>query len=134
MITMRCAPNMSRTIHALRGVRGQARKEFHAATERSFSEFAAHDAALLDSDDFLGGTFRRSDDLPKVTDAELAALDSMLERHGLARVLRSIRELCDGRGNVGAVSESFEGEQGSDEWKAHADALENLLTTLRGLS
>jgi len=125
---------MSRTIHHLRGVRGQARKEFHAATERSFSEFAAHDAALLDSDDFLGGTYRRSDELPKVTDGELAQLDAMLERHGLARVLRSIRELCDGRGDVGAIGESFEVEQGSEEWKGSADALENLLTTLRGLS
>lgn len=131
---MRCAPNMSRTIHALRGIRGQARREFHAETERTFSEFAAHDVALLESDDFLGGTFRRSDELPKVTDAELAQLDAMLERHGLARVLRSIRELCDGRGDVGLGSDSFEAEKGGDDWKGHADALESLLATLRGLS
>ena len=125
---------MSRAIHYLRGVRGKERKAFHEATERSFSEFAAQDAALLESDDFLGGTYRRSDELPKVTDAELSQLDAMLERHGLARVLRSIRELCDGRSDVGTVADSFEVEQGSDEWKGHADALENLLTTLRGLS
>lgn len=125
---------MSRTIHHLRGVRGKARQEFHAATERSFSEFAAHDAALLESDDFLGGVYRRSNELPKVSDEELSQLDAMMERHGLARVLRSIRELCDSRGNVGAVADSFEGEEGSDEWKGSADALESLLTTLRGLS
>ncbi len=125
---------MSRAIHYLRGVRGKERKAFHAETERQFSEFQAHDVALLESDDFLGGTFRRSDELPKVTDAELAQLDAMIERNGLARVLRSIRELCDGRSDVGATGDSFEVEQGSEEWKGNADALENFLTTLRGLS
>lgn len=117
----------------MRGVRGKARREHYARQGEAFDALVAADAALLASDDFLGGTYRRSDELPKVTDAELSALDSMLERHGLARVLRSIRELCDSRGEVGAVSDTFEAEEGSDEWKASADALESLLATIKGL-
>ncbi len=125
---------MSRAIHHLRGVRGNARREYHAGVEREFDALVASDVKLLESDDFLGGVFRRSDEIQKVSDAELSALDSMLERNGLARVLRSIRELCDGRGEAGAMADSFEGEEGSDEWKGHADALESLLATIRGLT
>lgn len=125
---------MPRAIHHLRGVRGKARRDYHAEIERDFDAMASADAKLLDSDDFLGGTYRRSDELAKVSNTELASLDAMLERHGLAVVLRSIRELCDSRGDVGAVADSFEGEEGSDKWKSHGDALENLLATLRGLS
>lgn len=125
---------MSRTIHHLRGVRGQARREYHAGIERDFASMAAADAKLLDSDEFLGGTFRRSDELKKVSDAELSALDAMLERHGLAVVLRSVRELCDSRADVDSVADSFETTHGADEWKGRADALENLLGVLRGLT
>lgn len=125
---------MSRVDQSMRGVRGKARREHYAQQARDFDALVASDVKLLESDEFLGGTFRRSDELPKVTDAELSALDSMLERHGLARVLRSVRELCDSRGDGGVASDTFEAAEGSDEWKANADALESLLATIRGLS
>jgi hypothetical protein len=125
---------MSRAIHHLRGVRGKARRDHYAQQARDFDALVASDVKLLESDEFLGGTFRRSDELPKVTDAELFALDSMIERHGLARVLRSVRELCDSRGEAGVASDSFEAAEDSDEWKASADALESLLVTIKGLS
>jgi hypothetical protein len=121
---------MSRTNHALRGVRGQARRDYHAQIEEKMNGFLAEDSAAFDDGSFLGGKYRASASIPSLPDAAMSALDGMLEAHGLGSVLKSLRELCDGRGSTGAPLESFEAEEGSDEWEVKADALESLLIKL----
>jgi hypothetical protein len=66
---------------------------------------------------------RRDKHLPSVG-ADLAALDTLLDRHGLAKILRGLRELCDSR--CATDEESFDVAEECDAWKTRADYLETL--------
>lgn len=119
---------MSRTVHELRGVRGAKRREYHARNEAKFDRFTAEDAEFFDGG-FLSETYRPSASIASVDADALAALDAMVERYGLARVVKSLRELADSR--TDAHSDSFEAIPSSDEWKTRADALESLLGVIK---
>lgn len=121
---------MGRTIHELRGVRGQERKDYHAKIAQTFDANLSADAAALDDGSFLGGKYRASDSLGTLPDATLQALDGLLEAHGLALVLKGLRELLDGRAGGGEFAESFELEEERDATASDADALETLLAQL----
>lgn len=118
---------MARTQYNLRNASRAERREYREGVRRDFDKFVAEDAAVFESGEFLGGTYRPSDATPAVPADDLAALDGMLERFGLVRVLRSLRELADGRAPTGDFGESFEVEEDRDHWREKADALESLL-------
>lgn len=121
---------MARTQYNLRNSSRAERREYRDGVKRDFDAFVEQDRAMFDSGEFLGGVYRASDATPAVPEAELKSLDGMLERFGLARVLRSLRELADGRAPTGEFGDSFEAEEDKDKWREKADALENLLATL----
>jgi hypothetical protein len=121
---------MPRVAHNLIGKTREERRAYRDDNRRALDAFIAEDAALLDSGEFLGGVYRPSDSTPALPGPEMAALDGLLERHGLARVLRTLRELCDGRAPNGDLGDSFEVEEDKDQWREKGDALESLLATL----
>lgn len=122
---------MARTQYNLRHASRAERRDYREGVRRDFDKFAAEDAELLGTGEFLGGTYRPSDSTPKVPEADLRALDDLLERFGLVRVLRSLRELADGRAPSGEFGDSFEVEEDRDHWKEKADALETLLGAMQ---
>jgi hypothetical protein len=86
------------------------------------------DAEFFD-DEIPFGNERSSEHMAKLPSAELQSLDTMLERHGVAKILRSLRELCDSRGGHEAP-DTFEAVPESDEWRGQGDELEQLLLKL----
>jgi hypothetical protein len=87
-------------------------------------------AEFMPDDEIPFGMGRSSDYMPGVG-ADLSTLDGLLERHGFAKVLRSLRELCDARtGHDCGGLDSFEAVPDEKEWQANGDALETLLVRL----
>lgn len=126
---------MARTQYNLRNASRAERRQYREKVAADFDSFVSQDSEAWERGDVLGGVYRPSDALPALPESDLKALDTMLERYGLPRVLRSIRELADGRAPNGDFGESFEVEEDKDQWREKADALENLLATLaRGQS
>ncbi len=82
-------------------------------------------------DEIPFGLGRGTDFMPKLPEDEARALDGMLERHGVAKILRTLRELCDARtGHDGDGLESFEAIPESEGWQRQGDELEQLLLKL----
>jgi hypothetical protein len=77
-------------------------------------------------------TRRASDKLPGVG-ADLQTLDTLMDRHGLRAVLKSLRDLCDGRANGEGtdMDATFADMERSDQWKLRGTALEELVMDTR---
>lgn len=88
-------------------------------------------AEFVPDDEIPFGLGRTSDHLPAIRGDDLQALDGLLERHGFAKVLRTLRELCDQRtGHDCGGLDSFEAVPEEKEWQERGDALETLLVRL----
>lgn len=86
-------------------------------------------AELWDDEIPFGGPGdRESNSLPKLPDAEFQALDRMIESHGLKRVLRTLRELCESRvPSEFDTSITFGDLDEKAHWQENADVIENSI-------
>lgn len=77
------------------------------------------------------GLGRSSERMPSISGDDVATLDALLERHGFAKLLRTLRELCDSRtGHDAGGIDSFEAVPDERQWQDAGDALETLLVRL----
>jgi len=82
-------------------------------------------------DEIPFGKERSSAHMPALPPAEREALDRMLDGHGLCKILRTLRELCDERRpHDGAHFETFEAVPEETKATENADELETLLLRL----
>lgn len=88
-------------------------------------------AEFMPDEEIPFGLGRSSDHMPAIRGDDLGVLDGLLERHGFAKVLRTLRELCDARtGHDEGGLDSFEAIPDEKEWQERGDALETLLVRL----
>jgi hypothetical protein len=91
------------------------------------------DAQFADDDfppgfmEFKGSVQRASDSMPGVSEADAAALDTLLERNGLRAILKTLRELCDSRCSHDGEGVGFEDLEGGEQWTHAARELETFL-------
>lgn len=100
-------------------------------TARERREKYGNVAEVVFDDEIPFGKERSSATMPALPPAEREALDRMLDGHGLSKILRTLRELCDERRpHDGAAFDSFEAVPEEVEATENADELETLLLKL----
>lgn len=87
------------------------------------------DAELFDTEIPFGGPEDRfSNRLQPIDDRDNETIDKLVEKYGLARVLRSIREACDSRSpSIFEVDSTFSSLEEGEAWEAHAQEIESLI-------
>ena len=117
---------------------GAQHKLFKRSRSRAPADLADFDDEL--PADFMGGfmdagivTRRSSDSMPGLKGADLGVLDGIIERHGIARMLKSMRELCDSRAHAEAtdMDATLADLNDSDKWKHLGDVIEAALLDAR---
>lgn len=77
-------------------------------------------------------TERASAKIASVPEDDLRALDAMIEQHGLAAIVKTLRELCDTRApSVYETDMTFETMDREEVWGERAQALEDALARIK---
>lgn len=117
---------------------GAQNKLFRRSRSRAPADLTDFDDEL--PDDFMGGfmdagivTRRSSDGMRGLKGADLGVMDGIIARHGIAPILKSLRELCDSRAHAEAtdMDATLVDLKDSDKWKGLADVIEAALLDKR---
>lgn len=127
-----------KTFPGLQTIARRAQRErMNAAHTVDAFDFEAED---VDLDEFFGAATkeasigRRETDALILRDDSVRVLDELVERHGLTKILATLRSLADSRVSCGSeefapLASALDAEENSDNWRAAGDALESLLTS-----
>lgn len=113
---------MSRTNEQLRGIRGQARRDYYAQVNDQFESFVAGDEKLLAEDS--GWLTREVSKEADLAENDLEALDAMLNSYTVPQILAALARLCESRnGETDEVGLSFDDFVDGEVWQRRARAL-----------
>lgn len=90
------------------------------------------DEELFDTEIPFGGPEDRfSNRLQRIDDRDNETIDKFVEKYGLARLLRAIREACDARvPSIFEVDTTFSSLEDGDAWEAHSAEIESLIVRI----